>query len=119
MISSIPLEGFFGYESFIETFNIQINFVDFYSLIHSIPRKWKDCLQERLDRSHVPLKINALESLLKMSKVCRQSYTLMLNKSDIQRSHEAKWRNILQDHVTEMPWHRYYSINFNALLTVE
>ena len=29
---------FMGYENFQEIYNLKINFVDFYSLMHSIPR---------------------------------------------------------------------------------
>ena len=104
----------FGYESFVKAFNIKINFVDFYSFLHSIPRKWKDCLQVRLERSYI--KQNVLETLLKMSKVCRQSYANMLIKYCTHRSHEVKWLHVLQDHVTQLPWPSYYSVNFQCTI---
>ena len=36
-----------GYDTFKRTFNLQINFVDYYSLIHSIPRSYRIILSTR------------------------------------------------------------------------
>ena len=102
----------YGYKSFVKTFNIQINFAYFYSFLHSIPRKWKDCLQARRERSYI--KQNLLETLLKMGKVCRQPYSNMLSKKCTHRSHEIKWLHVLQNHVTQLPWPSYYSVNFQC-----
>ena len=97
-----------------KAFNIQINFVDFYSFLHNIPRKWKDCLQVRLERGYI--KQNLLETLLKMGKVCIQSYANMLSKKCMHRSHETKWLHVLQDHVTQLPWPSCYSVNFQCTI---
>ena len=40
-----PAAGLFGYEDFVRTFNLTFNFADFYSLMHSIPCKWREHLQ--------------------------------------------------------------------------
>ena len=32
--------GLYGYQDFIETYKVNLNLVDFYSLTHQIPRKW-------------------------------------------------------------------------------
>ena len=109
-----PSGGLFGYEDFFRTFNLQINFVDFYSLLHSIPTKWKGQLQERLDTSFVHQDI--LEQLLKMNKVCQETYKHMLHKNSRQRSHETKWGQIFQCPPDMLPWRKYYSLNFNCTI---
>ena len=39
---------FMGYDNFQETYNLNMNFVDFYSLMHSNPRPWKtEILQQK------------------------------------------------------------------------
>ena len=104
--------GLFGYDEFIRTFNLQMNFVDFYSLMHSIPRKWKRDLNERLDKQCVYQEV--IDSLLKMRKVCKESYSYMLSKDCKHRSHESKWCQVLQTHTRSFPWHEYYSCNFQC-----
>ena len=71
-----PSGGLFGYEEFVRKFNLKLNFVDFYSLIHSIPRKWREQLQEKLDTNVVCQDV--LESVMKMHKVCGVTYRYML-----------------------------------------
>ena len=34
-----------GYQDFIETYHVQINFIDYYSLIHNLERPWKAQMQ--------------------------------------------------------------------------
>ena len=109
-----PTGGLLGYDEFIRTFNLQMNFVDFYSLMHSIPRKWKGGLNERLHKTCIHQEV--LESLLKMRKVCKESYSYMLSKNFKHRSHETKWCQVLQPYTVLFPWHKYYSMNFQCTL---
>ena len=109
-----PAGGLFGYENFVRTFNLTFNFVDFYSLMHSIPRKWKEQLQEKLEINSVCQDV--LESLLKMHKVCKETYSYMLRNNPRQRSHEAKWSQILQCQLETLPWKEYYSLNFHCTI---
>ena len=51
-----------------------------------------------------------------MGKVCRQSYVNMLSKKCTHRSHEIKLLHVLQDHVTELQWPSYYSVNFQCTI---
>ena len=32
--------GLYGYQDFIETYKVILNFINFYSLTHQIPQKW-------------------------------------------------------------------------------
>ena len=38
----------FGFEEFKKYYNIKINFMDFFSITHSIPRLWKGSLIKKL-----------------------------------------------------------------------
>ena len=109
-----PSGGLFGYEDFVRTFNLSLNFVDFYSLLHSIPRKWKEQLKRKLENNLVYQE--ELESLLKMHKVCNVTYRHMLENNSRQRSHEAKWCQILQCQHDSFPWSDYYSLNFQCTI---
>ena len=109
-----PSGGLFGYEEFVRKFNLKLNFVDFYSLIHSIPRKWREQLQEKLDTNAVQQDV--LESVLKMDKVCKVTYRYMLQNKSKQRSHEAKWSQILLCEQDSLPWSDYYSLNFHCTI---
>ena len=55
-----------GYMDFIETFQIRINFVDYYSLTHSIPRQWLANCKRKLN--HIEVKQGLLNSLLQQKK---------------------------------------------------
>ena len=107
-----PSGGLFGYDEFITTYNLHMNFVDFYSLMHSIPRHWKGDLNERLEMRYVYQEV--IDSLLKMGKVCKDSYSYMLSKNCKHRSHETKWQQVLQPYTRSLSWHQYYSCNFEC-----
>ena len=108
-----PNGGLYGYENFVRAYNLQINFVDFYSLLHSIPRKWKVCLHEKLDARLVHQ--NVLEKVLNVTKVCKELYALMLSKLPKHRSHEAKWGQVLQQDPVHLPWPKYYSAQLTTI----
>ena len=60
-----------GYENFQEINNLKINFVDFYSLMHSIPRPWKTEILQQKNKIIGQVTQTCLEEILNMKKVCR------------------------------------------------
>ena len=69
-----------GYLSFEKKFEINLNFVDFYSLTHAIPRSWKTNPTQtkiKLDANTVYQKV--LNDILSMDKVCKRTYWTFVN----------------------------------------
>ena len=69
-----------GYLSFKKNFEINLNFVDFYSLTRAIPRSWKSNLTQtkiKLDANMVYQKV--LRDSLSMDKVCKRTYFTFVN----------------------------------------
>ena len=74
-----------GYDTFKRTFDLKINFVDYYSLIHSTPISYRIILstdKKKLKGGKTVQQVYA--KLLIMKKVCRQTYwTLMTQKGKV------------------------------------
>ena len=79
----------FGYERFTQHFNLNLSFVDFYSLTHSIPRDWKFGFTCAVEMPECFMQ-KPLNDLFGMKKVCKGSYDLMLTKVDYKRGYTIK-----------------------------
>ena len=105
---------FYGYQEFIEFYGINLNFLDFYTFMHSIPRNWKAIYQGKLESHDV--KQGVLVSLLKMKKVCKETYTKFLEDKTCCRPHTTKWSNILNKSIEASDWEAIYSVNFKCTI---
>ena len=103
-----------GYQEFIDKYRICINFVDFYSLIHSIPREWRINYTDRLG----VIGQNVINVLSNCKKICRYVYPrfLSLVNSDFQRNHHLKWSNIVGRVIDEKEWAKYYMCNSTSCI---
>ena len=107
-----------GFEDFKSTFDLNINFVDFYSLTHCLPRSWR----EDIVRNSVKLRGNEISQpvvtdLLQMKKCCKGTYWKFIDTVSVKRNHRSKWSESLQTPISEEVMSEYYSLNFQC--TVE
>ena len=70
-----------GYDTFKRTFDLKINFVDYYSLIHSIPRSYRIILSTNKKTEGGETVQQVYAKLLIMKKVCRHSYWTLTNNN--------------------------------------
>ena len=105
----------FGYQDFINATGIEINFVDFYSLLHSIPREWRLGYTDKLEDSMV--KQDVLENIIKSKKVCKIIYSKLVQNINYKRSHLEKWNKVLNENFDEKIWTVFFRNNFRC--TVE
>jgi len=103
-----------GFESLTTHYDIKINFVDFYSLMHSIPIEWKQGYESNLENHQV--KQNVYEYILKMPKVCRGTYWKLIQNIKVQRGHCQKWSKILNEEIRENEWEAIFSANFQCTI---
>ena len=103
----------YGYENFVNSFAVNINFVDFYSLMHSIPRNYRT-----LDKIEIPHDYccEPLGVILITSKVCKNTYQTMVSKLDFQRMHTEKWNITFRKVISNFDWEYYYSIIFKCTI---
>ena len=81
--------AFYSYMDFKQKYKLHINFLDFYSLMHSIPRQWDLSTSAKLKPSKV--KQNILEKVIVAPKVCKFVYQNLIKQVKINRGHETKW----------------------------
>ena len=106
----------YGYENFVNSFAVNINFVDFYSLMHSIPRNYRT-----LDKIEIPHDYccEPLGVILKTSKVCKNTYQTMVSKLGFQRMHTEKWNITFRKVISIFDWEYYYSIIFKCTIDIK
>ena len=105
------------YDTFKRTFDLKINFVDYYSLIHSIPRSYRIILstnKKKLKGGETVQKVYA--KLLIMKKVCRQSYWTLMNTIKVKRDYTNKWSDCLNEAITPVIMLDFYCLNFEACM---
>ena len=100
-----------GYQEFITRYKVKLNFVDFYGLVHSIPKKWLNSITSRLEKEKVfqPL----IQTLCAQKYVTKWAYQKRV-KPLFCRGHEEKWELLLADSCTAIEWETVYSNNFKC-----
>ena len=94
--------GLMGLDDFNSAYDININFVDFYSLTHCLPRSWR----ENFIRHSVKLKESetvqpVITDLLQMSKACKGTYWKLIKTVELKPNHRLKWSESLQNPISE------------------
>ena len=80
---------FLGYYDFMEKYNIQLNFVDFYNMTHPISRKWVKDIENKLD--HYEMEQCLIHTLLQQKKINKWAYQKLKSSVGYHRSLEEKW----------------------------
>ena len=103
-----------GYYDFMETFNIELNFVDFYSMTHAIPRQWLKGQERKLNPHEI--KQCLLNKLVQEKRVSKWAYQKIRSSDKFCRGHEAKWANILKIDIPESDWSKIYVNNKHSVI---
>ena len=101
-----------GYENFQEIYNLKINFVDFYSLMHSIPRPWKMEILQQKNEIIGQVTQTCLEEILNMKKVCKETYWKIMDTIKPKRNFLKKWSEYFRTQITEKEMSEYFTLNF-------
>ena len=101
-----------GYENFQEIYNLKINFVDFYSLMHSIPRPWKTEILQQKNKIIGQVTQTCLEEILNMKKVCKETYWKIMDTIKPRRNFLKKWSEYFRTQITEKEMSEYFTLNF-------
>ena len=105
-----------GYYDFMEKYNIQLNFVDFYSLTHVIPRNWLRGFNATLNQRE--MEQGWLAKLVQQKYPSKWVYKKLASLVEYSRGHEAKWANILEIDIPESDWSKYYLNNHHSTVKV-
>ena len=107
-------EGLYGYQEFKQTYNVDLNFVDFYSLTHQIPRKWGLSSARKINKESVKQKV--LEDILIVTKVCKFVYHKMIGALEFERGHEEKWKTAINLEIDQPRWKIFYNNNYESCI---
>ena len=88
----------YGYDKICTLLNKRLNFVDYYSLKHNIPRKWRSALNDKLHKNE--MKQQALINLLKFQK----TGGVIKHFGKITRPNKQKWALVLGEDFNEGIW---------------
>jgi len=105
-----------GFEEFKDKFKVNINFIDFYSLSHSIRFEWRNIPYNYISRDKGII-AEHIELIVNKDKLCRYVYTKLLDHTITTNVNEAKWNTILGDNLDSDMWTAFYKSTFSA--TVE
>ena len=105
-----------GYNDFQNTYRMKINFVDFYSLIHSIPRKWMAVLRDHRHKIKGPIFQPVLNEVLVMPKVCKGTYWKLISTLDLKRNIANKWSEHLGKQFTNEDMRDFFTLNFQCTI---
>jgi len=106
--------GVLGYQDFKEKFKVEINFVDFYSLIHSLKPEWKRCCIENCTGEVK----RCIEKLKMTKKVCKLVYACMIKHMKCVNLSLDKWQK-LGIEASHEEWKQIYRIPFRATTEVK
>lgn len=96
---------------FTETYNIQTTFLHYLSLIHMIPRHWKDKISQTQKLEFIT--DECLDFVKNNRKNCQFFYRKFLSlQQDIQSKQQTKWSEQLQIREIDT-WNYFYSLPFS------
>ena len=107
-------EGRYGYQEFKQTDNVDLNFVDFYSLTQQISRKWGLSSARKINKESVKQKV--LEGILIITKVCKFVYHNMIGALEFERGHEEIWKMAINLEIDQPRWKILYNNNYQSCI---
>ena len=107
----------YTHSEFNTKYNSRVNYLDYLSLIHSIPISWRNQIQNRTDNINEYDNLVHISSLLNKPKVCSYIYWTLVNKSvQINEKNIIRWSEILNIDVDIPDWNNIYCIPYYATI---
>ena len=106
---------FLTHESFQIKFNLQCNFLDYFSIVHAIPPEWKNILINNNNQNvqETTSQEEAINMLFKSTKICKLVHKKLVENLFIQPKAEQKWVDILEQNIE---WPDIYIIPFKTTI---
>jgi hypothetical protein len=104
------------YERFITKY-ININFMDYASLIASLPRAWKRMLGNLTEKPDL-LEPDLQYKIITQPKTCRFAYKVFIEALVIHKPHEVKW-SLSFPFMEENEWKRYNRLPFQCSINTK
>ena len=101
-----PSGGFMSHTDFKVRYNVNINFLDYNCMIHSLPIPWRKEVKKAERKHHIENVM--LNDILSKDKVCNHVYNKMLNAESVNEHRMAKWSEILCCSIQETSWKYYF-----------
>ena len=99
----------FSYDEFKKKYDINTNFVEFYSILSAIPKRWKSIIEGSSKLEIIENKL--IDKVKKEPKSCKFFYTLFLEDNNVlSLSSREKWERDLNMQIED--WNAIYSMPF-------
>ena len=103
--------NFYSYNEFKVKYHVdRMNILDFYSLIKSIPRKWRDCLAMLNHKLEIAEGTNIMTEMRNTDKVCRMVYLKLVKKLEYINKARLRWEETLNPYQLNLDWDSYNSL---------
>jgi len=97
-----PRGGIMSHKEFSERYNVTLNFLDYHSLIQSMPVMWRKEIRKKIRSPKIENKI--LQNVKSTDKICRFVYERLLEVSTVKHKKIEKWSNVLGTRLVEDSW---------------
>ncbi len=97
-----PKGGFMSIVTFRERYKVNINYLDYHSMLHSIPTEWKEVVKKSVRLENVENVV--LKSIIGKEKVCKWVYKAVLERKVIKHNKVETWSNKLGMDIAEDSW---------------
>ena len=91
--------GFMSVSEFKERYGVNINYLDYQSIIHSLPIEWRQNVRKTKRMELVENK--ELDNILAKDKVCKWMYQKLLKLNDTKHYNVEKWSAKLEENISE------------------
>ena len=91
-------------------FNVNVTFLDYGGLIQSIPRIWRNCLNNDIDVDQPP----AINSVMTREKAGKYMYSMIIGSLEARTVHEIKWDNNLNIIISRSEWREIYCVGHSC-----
>jgi hypothetical protein len=103
----------YTFDEFVDTYNVNINFVEYYGIISAIPNNWKQLIPDeniKLDR----ICNEIVDKIKPENKPCKYFYKLFIRRVQQEPIYcHKKWEYDLETSIED--WHDIYSLSFCKL----
>jgi len=101
-----PGGGFLSHIDFKLRYKVNINFLDYNCMIHSLPDAWRKKVKMMERKQHI--ENTMLDDILSKDKVCNYVYNKLLDAETVNDHRMVKWSEVLGCSIQEDSWKDYH-----------
>ena len=111
-------KSFYTFRRFRDTYNVNINYLDYMTLINQIPPEWKKIIRtQNIGMNSSKLARHAyIQEINNHKKNTNLTYWWMIKKKYKVGNSKQKWEMTLNENIDEDTWKQYFSLAFKTTI---